>query len=112
MCGIPAHRPPRAAPWVSTVSDLDQARQKARHWLDLIGKGIDPADVIASQKIAQERRKANSFRAVAEDFIAEKLTKERKGAEVRRDIEQISLDPGTVARLPILNPKTLPRSSR
>jgi integrase len=68
--------------------NLAKVRTEARHWLQLISEGKDPADVIAGQKIAAERRKANSFRAVAEDFIKEKLAHERKGREVEADIRR------------------------
>src|SRR5262245_66633809 len=47
--------------------NLAKVRQTAREWLELIAQGKDPADAIERQKIAAERRKANSFRAVAED---------------------------------------------
>src|SRR5262245_43904435 len=72
---------------------LDEARKKARHWLELIEKGRDPADEERALKIEQERKRANSFRNVCEDFFAEKLTKERAGADVWRDIRKNFLEP-------------------
>ena len=68
--------------------NLAKVRQTAREWLDLIAQGKDPADVIERQKAAQERKRANSFRNVAEDFIKEKLAHERKGREVEADIRR------------------------
>src|SRR5262245_26406330 len=68
--------------------NLAKVRKTAREWLELIAQGKDPADAIERQKIAAERRKANSFRAVAEDFIKEKLAHERKGREVEADIRR------------------------
>src|SRR5262245_13498607 len=67
---------------------LDQARDKARHWLGLIEKGSDPSSEARALKIEQERKRVNSFRKVCDDFFAEKLSKERKGAETQRDIEK------------------------
>jgi hypothetical protein len=90
--------PSSSAPSRRTIAvydgaNLAKARQTARGWLDLIAEGKDPADVIERQKIAAERRKVNSFRNVCEDFFSEKLTKERKGAEVERDIRINFLEP-------------------
>jgi len=67
---------------------LEEARQKARHWRDLLKRGIDPREEIERQKLAQQRKQENSFAAVAEDFIKFKLPGERKGAEVERDIRR------------------------
>jgi integrase len=72
--------------------DLADAREKARGWLELIKAGIDPraaekrAAAAAAQTELQQRK--NTFAAVAEDFIAEKLPLERKGKEVERDIRR------------------------
>jgi integrase len=65
---------------------LEAARAKARLWLDLIGKGIDPAIEEERQRQAEIQRQENTFAAVVEAFIAEKLPTERKGREVERDI--------------------------
>jgi integrase len=67
---------------------LEKARGKARDWLELIRKGVDPRDEEERQRIAEQRKRANSFAAVVEDFIAEKLPAERKGREVERDIRR------------------------
>ncbi len=49
---------------------LDEARKRARRWLELIGKGIDPKIDEARRK-AEERRKAvNTFEAVAKEYLA------------------------------------------
>ena len=67
---------------------LNAARQKARGWLELIRQGIDPRDLEESQRAAEQRKRANSFASVAEDFIANKLAGERKAKEVERDIRR------------------------
>src|SRR5262245_54315027 len=74
-------------------ANLAKVCTKARHWLDLISRDIDPADEEQALKIARERKRANSFRNVCEDFFAEKLSKERKGREVERDIRKSFLEP-------------------
>jgi integrase len=65
---------------------LEQARAKARAWLALIAKGIDPREEAERQRHAEQRKRANSFATVADDFIRDKLPAERKGKEVARDI--------------------------
>jgi hypothetical protein len=67
---------------------LLEAREKAREWLKLIGKGIDPQAHEEQQRRAKERERQNTFAAVAEDFIRDKLPGERKGREVERDIRR------------------------
>ena len=67
---------------------LDKARQKARDWLELIRKGTDPSRAEEENRQASLRLQANTFAAVAEDFIRDKLPTERKGREVERDIRR------------------------
>jgi integrase len=67
---------------------LEAARQKARDWLKLIGQGIDPAIHEERQRQVELQRQENTFAAVAEAFIADKLPAERKGREVERDIRR------------------------
>jgi integrase len=66
----------------------EAARVKAQQWLELIGQGRDPADVEEQARAAELRRQGNTFAAVAEDFIRDKLPTERKGSEVERDIRR------------------------
>jgi integrase len=86
-CG--SSQPTRRALGEYGAISLDQARKKARAWLELLDKGIDPAIEAERQKMAELRRQENSFAAVAEDFIRDKLPGERKGAEVERDIRRV-----------------------
>lgn len=67
---------------------LEAARQKARGWLELIRQGKDPREEEERQRAAEERKRANTFAAVAEDFITNKLPGERKAREVERDIRR------------------------
>lgn len=68
---------------------LAKARSKAQDWLTLVGRGIDPAIEEERQRAAEQRKQENTFAAVAEDFIKAKLTSERKGEEVARDIRRV-----------------------
>src|SRR5262249_16148177 len=60
---------------------LAEARKKASKWLDLIERGIDPAFEEERQRLIEERKRAHTFEAVAEDFIREKLATERRGID-------------------------------
>ena len=67
---------------------LADARRKAQHWLELIRQGRDPRDEEERQRLSEQRKRANSFAAVAEDFIAEKLPGERRGKEVEQNLRR------------------------
>jgi integrase len=70
------------------VMTLEQARDRAADWLKLIGRGVDPS--LAEEKARQEAavRRQNSFAAVAEEWFADKVRFERKGAEVEREFRR------------------------
>jgi hypothetical protein len=70
------------------VLGLAEAREKAREWRLLIGRGIDPAQDEERKRAAELRKQKTTFLAVAEDFIREKLPVERKRREVERDIRR------------------------
>jgi integrase len=80
------------------VLTLEAARAKAADWLELIRKGIDPAvaeeearEAALRQQIQQQDR---TFEAVAEKFIAHiKAQKERKAADVERDLREHFIKP-------------------
>jgi len=67
---------------------LHEAADKARTWLKLIDKGIDPTIAEEQERQAEITKNENTFLAVAEAFIADKLPTERKGKEVERDIRR------------------------
>jgi integrase len=60
---------------------LEQARIKARRWLELVGRGIDPHVEIERQRLAEQRKQAGTFANLAEAFIREKLSTERRGRD-------------------------------
>jgi len=75
---------------------LEKAREKARRWSELIAKGIDPASEEERQKLQEQRRRANTFAAVAEDYIRlvvigpdPKNPRQRRGRQVERDIRRV-----------------------
>jgi integrase len=63
---------------------LAEARSKARHWLALIAKGIDPNVEVERERLAEQRKQADTFAAVAEKFISRKLKTQRRGRAVER----------------------------
>ncbi len=75
--------------------DLDGARDRARYWHELLRTGKDPADVEEAERLAQARKRENSFAAVAEDFLRlavvgsdRERPLQRKGIEVERDLRR------------------------
>jgi integrase len=67
---------------------LEQAREKARQWRNLIKRGIDPQIQEERDRQAALRKQRTTFTAVAEDFINDKLPAERKGREVELEIRR------------------------
>jgi len=67
---------------------LSDARETARQWRDLVQRGIDPADQIRDQRLAEAQKRQTTFAAVAGDFIRDKLPGERKGKDVEREIRR------------------------
>jgi integrase len=49
---------------------LEEARNKARKWHALLSRGTDPKEDDERQQQAEQRKRENSFAAVAEQFIA------------------------------------------
>jgi integrase len=60
---------------------LEQARTKARRWLELVGRGIDPHVEVERQRLAEQRKQAGTFANLAEAFIRDKLSTERRGRD-------------------------------
>jgi integrase len=60
---------------------LEQARTKARRWIELVGRGVDPHVEIERQRLAEQRKQAGTFANLAEAFIREKLSTERRGRD-------------------------------
>src|SRR5207248_1763446 len=67
---------------------LEAARDKARSWLQMLQKGIDPALVEQRAKSETVQKHKNTFASVAEDWFKDKLPSERKGREVEQDVRR------------------------
>src|SRR5436190_11561621 len=64
-----------SSPRRRTIADvgamnLADARQKARAWLELIGKGIDPAVAQERERRSEERRQMQTTDPVFDEFLA------------------------------------------
>lgn len=67
---------------------LNMARERAREWLSLIRKGVDPKIEEARQKAATRDKQANTFPVVAEAFLARGAANLAKAKEGRSIIEK------------------------
>src|SRR5689334_2825883 len=87
-CRYPSHpdNPTRRALGDYGALSLDDARQKARRWIELIGKGIDPKIDEARQKAEAQRRQVNTFAAVADDYLERHAAKLARSQQVERII--------------------------
>src|SRR5215472_10805674 len=63
---------------------LQDARIKARRWLEMIEHGKDPAIELERERLAEARKRADTFSAVARAFIEQKLSKERQSYDAGR----------------------------
>jgi integrase len=87
-CYIPKDGdPPRNREIRHGALTLVEARQKARGWFELIGRGIDPKVEEARQRAAEQRRQVNTFAAVAAEFLDRHANGLKKRVEARRIIE-------------------------
>jgi integrase len=66
---------------------LDQARDKARGWLALIKKGVDPKLQEAKERAEALRKQNNTFAAVAAEFLDRHAAGLAKAEEARRIVE-------------------------
>jgi integrase len=67
---------------------LEDARNKAREWIALVHRGVDPHHEEERQRIEALRAHRNSFALVAEDFIADYLADKRSGDDWAREIRR------------------------
>jgi integrase len=65
---------------------LEAARDKAREWLAAIRKGRDPRIEEERQRQAEIQKANTTFAAIAEAFISDKVSGERRAMHVEREI--------------------------
>src|SRR5262249_57817368 len=85
-----ASPPPRRALGAYGALTLDKARMQARQWLELIGRGIDPAGQVEEERRQRERERATTFASVCEDYLAREIvgleperTRKRRAAQLK-----------------------------
>jgi len=67
---------------------LERARERARHWRDLIRQGIDPKAEEERLRRSELRKQQTTFAAVAEDFIERHVRGQRKANDSEREIRK------------------------
>ncbi|OZB21968.1 integrase arm-type DNA-binding domain-containing protein [Acidiphilium sp. 34-64-41] len=67
--------------------DLDEARSRAREWLGMLRKGVDPKVAEAERQAAEKRAHTHTFAMVAAAFIERHAVKLSKAADAKRSIE-------------------------
>src|SRR5947209_5402629 len=72
---------------------LEQARVKARHWLELVGRGGEPTVGRARPRLAEQRPRAGTFANLAEAFIRGKLSTERRGRAAELHLRNTFIPP-------------------
>src|SRR5262249_46617712 len=84
--------PGSRAPARRTIGDiksvtLAEARDKAREWITLAERGIDPAEQQRQAKIAEQRRRQATFKVVVETWLAsDEIKKTRTANNVAREM--------------------------
>jgi Arm DNA-binding domain len=72
---------------------LADARDKARHWRDLIRRGIDPKVEEERARLAEIRKNAATFDAVAEEFLQRHIKGQRQEVETSRLVWKHLIEP-------------------
>ena len=67
---------------------LEQARSKARNWLELIRRGTDPKVQEERARREELRKQQTTFEAVAEDFIERHVNGQRRAKDTEREIRK------------------------
>jgi integrase len=80
--------PTRRALGVYDKMSLTDAREKAREWLKLIARGIDPETAEEAARQAALRKQENTFGVVAEEFFKRHLCKTRQARRAEVDIRR------------------------
>ena len=83
-----SHNPTRRSLGKYGRLTLEDARIKARRWLEMIDHGKDPAIELERERLAEARKRADAFSAVAQAFIEQKLSRERQGYDAGRCLKR------------------------
>jgi integrase len=83
-----SNNPTRRALGEYPTDTLADAREKARLWRKSIEQGIDPKNEEERKRLAELRKKADTFDVAAEEFIKRILPKQRRGHIVAKELRQ------------------------
>jgi integrase len=93
-----AKHPTRRALGAYGALTLEAARKKARAWLELIARGVDPAAEAEREKRMQERKRRTSFAAVVDDYLVQEIIglnpttpRKRSAAKMRNALVDVLL---------------------
>lgn len=67
--------------------DRDGVHERAREWLRLIERGIDPEVEVAKERAAAQRRQGNTWTAVVADYLEQHCKGLKKYGEAKRILE-------------------------
>ena len=67
---------------------LSEARERARDWLALVARGVDPKAQAREAALAAQRARTTTFAAVAEAWFADEVKGQRAAATVAREVRQ------------------------
>jgi integrase len=67
---------------------LEKARERARHWRDLLRQGIDPKAEEERLRRLELRKQQTTFGSVAEEFLERHVKAQRRGRVTEREIRK------------------------
>ncbi|RVL63344.1 tyrosine-type recombinase/integrase [Sinorhizobium meliloti] len=88
----PSKNPTRRAIGEYPAVKLQEAREEARRWMQLIARGIDPKDDLERTRTENARKRENTFLAVVEDYLKDIPSRQRNrhaeqdAREIRREL--------------------------
>jgi integrase len=83
-----AKHPTRRALGEYGALSLEKARAKADRWNELLRQGKDPKTEEEKDRQAELRKQAETFDAIAAEFIKRVLPKQRRGMHVARELQR------------------------
>jgi integrase len=72
---------------------LEKARERARHWRDLVRQGINPKAEEERLRRVELRKQQTTFAAVAEDYLERHVKGQRRASDSEREIRKELIAP-------------------
>jgi integrase len=76
--------PTRRALGAYPAISLEQARQTARNWIEMIQRGVDPVIEVAAEREANRVHRQNTFGVIAESFLEKHAATRRTASSIGR----------------------------